>query len=92
MTLTATPNQSFVLEAWGGACSGNGPCVVTMNAPTTVSASFVIAPWLTATVDYIMDDSTSPPAWMPAVNEYIMDDSQTLAPWMPVVFNYIMMN
>ena len=92
VTLTATPNESFVLEAWGGVCSGNGACVVTMNAPTTVSATFVIAPWLTATVDYIMDDSNDPPAWMPAVNEYIMDDSQTLAPWMPVVINYIMMN
>ena len=92
VTLTATPNESFVLEAWGGACSGNGSCVVTMNAPKMVSATFVIAPWLTATVDYIMDDSTSSPAWMPAVNEYIMDDSQTLAPWMPVVFNYIMLN
>ena len=92
VTLTATPNESFVLEAWGGACSGNGSCVVTMNAPTTVSASFVIAPWMTATVDYIMDDSNDPPAWMPAVNEYIMDDSLTPEPWMPVVINYIMMN
>jgi hypothetical protein len=39
--LTATPANGWGLAGWGGACSGVGPnCTVTLNASTSVSASF----------------------------------------------------
>jgi hypothetical protein len=43
VTLTATPDAGFALQAWGGACTGSGPftCTVTMDAAKTVSATFV---------------------------------------------------
>ncbi|HEY6347166.1 MAG TPA: hypothetical protein VIY49_37215 [Bryobacteraceae bacterium] len=40
VTLTATPYLGYVFSGWTGACSGQGTCVVTMNAPETVGASF----------------------------------------------------
>lgn len=44
VTLTATPtNAGFVFTGWLGACTGKATCVVTMNAPTSVSATFAPA-------------------------------------------------
>ena len=44
VTLTAAPSSaSYEFVGWGGACSGTGSCAVTMNANTTVSASFQLA-------------------------------------------------
>ena len=40
VTLTAGPATAWGLAGWGGACSGIGGCSVTMNANTSVSASF----------------------------------------------------
>jgi hypothetical protein len=40
VTLTATPAASSVLDKWTGHCSGNGPCVVTMNQDRNVVAHF----------------------------------------------------
>jgi hypothetical protein len=45
VTLTANP-MSGSTYTWGGACSGNGSCVVTMNSDQIVFASF--APFPTA--------------------------------------------
>jgi hypothetical protein len=40
-SLTATPAAGSVFLGWsGGGCTGTGTCVVTVNAATTVSASF----------------------------------------------------
>lgn len=56
VTLTASPAQGQVLQAWGGACSGTAAaCTVTMNAAQTVNATFAAAPaaslaWGTATL------------------------------------------
>ncbi len=45
VTLTATPEVGNSFTTWGGACSGTGACVVSMNAASNVSATFsVIAP------------------------------------------------
>jgi hypothetical protein len=41
VTLTATPNPGNIFTGWSGACSGKGPCNVTMSAPQSVSATFV---------------------------------------------------
>ena len=40
VTLTATPEPNAVFAGWSGACSGTGPCVVTMNADVAVTATF----------------------------------------------------
>ncbi len=45
VTLTATPVNAYNrLKSWsGGGCSGNGTCVVTMDAAKTVTAEFEVA-------------------------------------------------
>jgi hypothetical protein len=40
VTLTATPAGGYGFSGWGGACSGVGNCVVTMNAAQSVTATF----------------------------------------------------
>jgi hypothetical protein len=42
VTLTAAPGQYSVFDGWSGGCSGTGACQVTMNAATTVSATFTL--------------------------------------------------
>ena len=43
-TLTATPAAGSTFTGWGGACSGTGGCTVTVNAATTVTATFSAGP------------------------------------------------
>ena len=43
VTLTATPDPAYVFNGWSGACTGTNPvCTVSMDAPKTASAEFVI--------------------------------------------------
>jgi beta-lactam-binding protein with PASTA domain len=44
VTLTATPDTGSVFSRWFGACSGTGPCVVTMSQARSVTAKFTRAP------------------------------------------------
>jgi hypothetical protein len=45
VTLTAAPAASSTFEGWsGGACSGTGPCTVTVLAATTIDARFAAEP------------------------------------------------
>jgi len=41
LTLIATADNAWGLAGWGGACGGIGGCSVTMNADTSVSATFM---------------------------------------------------
>ena len=41
VTLTAT-SANDIFTGWSGACSGTGPCTLTMNAPANVTANFVL--------------------------------------------------
>ena len=43
-TLTATPAAGSKFTGWGGACAGTGNCVVTVNAATSISATFTKSP------------------------------------------------
>src|SRR6202041_1250808 len=38
--LTATPTGGATFNGWGGACTGNGSCLVTMNSIESVTAMF----------------------------------------------------
>ncbi|MEK7991210.1 MAG: PKD domain-containing protein, partial [Thiotrichaceae bacterium] len=41
ISITAIPNNGYVLEKWAGACSGNtSTCIITVNNDTTVQAFF----------------------------------------------------
>lgn len=40
VTLTANPAGSSAFSGWSGACSGVGPCTLTLSEGTTVTASF----------------------------------------------------
>jgi hypothetical protein len=40
VTLTATPDATSTFEGWSGGCTGTGPCVVTMSAARSVTATF----------------------------------------------------
>lgn len=42
LTLTATPAAGSRFTGWGGDCTGNGVCAVTMNANRAVTAKFVL--------------------------------------------------
>ncbi|GEM_PF-2345965 len=41
VTLTSTPSADFVFGGWSGACSGTGPCTVTMDQPRAAGAIFL---------------------------------------------------
>jgi hypothetical protein len=43
VTLKAYPNSSYwKFTGWSGDCSGAGLCVLTINGPKTVNASFIL--------------------------------------------------
>jgi List-Bact-rpt repeat protein len=48
VTLNATPGDGATFAGWGGSCSGTGACTVTMNAATSVIATFNLAPTTTS--------------------------------------------
>jgi hypothetical protein len=50
-TLTATETDDSIFTGWSGACSGTGPCVVTVDADTDVQANFAPAFILDAVIE-----------------------------------------
>lgn len=44
VTLTTTPGARSAFAGWSGACTALGPCVVTMNAATALTATFTGVP------------------------------------------------
>lgn len=44
VTLTPTPADNAVFTGWQGACTGTGPCTVSMSAARSVSAAFAPVP------------------------------------------------
>ncbi len=45
VTLTAIPGVGATFAGWSGACSGFGPCTLTMSANQTVTAAFGLLPF-----------------------------------------------
>ena len=43
VTLTATANTGATLTRWSGACTGTGPCTLTLDAAKVVTATFDVA-------------------------------------------------
>lgn len=61
VTLNETPNSGSTFGGWGGACSGSGSCVVTLNKASSVTATFILSPpTLTVTVTGTGTVSSSP--------------------------------
>ena len=60
VTVTATPVTSYTFSNWSGACSGSGPCTVTMDGPKSVTANFVQQFSLTVSADPSEGGSVSP--------------------------------
>lgn len=50
VSLWSEPAEGYRLEGWSGACTGTGPCVVTMGADTSVTAAFQMVPKAQLTV------------------------------------------
>lgn len=50
VNLSEAPASDSYFQAWGGACSGNSTCSLTMAANMTVSATFVLNPVLTVKI------------------------------------------
>jgi hypothetical protein len=45
VTMTAAPSTGSAFAGWsGGGCSGTGPCIVTVNSDTSVTATFNLIP------------------------------------------------
>jgi hypothetical protein len=44
VALTATPDSGWTFQGWTGACTGTGPCTVTMDTAKTVGADFLPPP------------------------------------------------
>lgn len=40
VTVTQSPSSGFIFSSWSGACSGDGSCLVTMNASQEVTGNF----------------------------------------------------
>ena len=51
VTVIASPADGYQFSEWGGDCSGNGPCVVTIEGHETVTAKFLPVSDLTVTAD-----------------------------------------
>ena len=50
VALTASATSGSAFAGWAGACSGTGPCSVTMSAAQTVTATFNVVPQFALTV------------------------------------------
>jgi hypothetical protein len=48
VTLSATPASEAIFLGWGGACSGTGNCIVTVQSVQGITADFAYAPEITS--------------------------------------------
>jgi hypothetical protein len=65
VTLIAAPAKGWGLAGWGGACNGIGGCTLTLNASTSVSASF--SPLFGNVADPVVPGPNDVPALRPAL-------------------------
>jgi Divergent InlB B-repeat domain len=56
VTLTAVAAPGSVFAGWTGACTGSGPCEVTMDSPRAVTATFLALATITIALDSVPDD------------------------------------
>jgi Beta-propeller repeat/Divergent InlB B-repeat domain len=58
VTLSITPDPMSLFIGWSGTCSGTGPCTVTMDADSTVTANFTTGFLLEVYIDGNMNAGT----------------------------------
>ncbi len=75
VTLTAVPAVGSTFDGWGTACSGNGPCTVTVNGATTVMPVFTRI--LDATPPVLA--CTASPSVLKPVNHKLRDITVTVS-------------
>lgn len=56
VTLTAGAAPGSVFVGWTGACTGSGPCELTMDAPTAATATFLAVGTVRIVLDSVPDD------------------------------------
>jgi uncharacterized repeat protein (TIGR01451 family) len=44
VSLTATPGSGSAFAGWSGACTGTGPCTLTVTGPVALTATFIASP------------------------------------------------
>ncbi len=70
VTLTATPAVGAAFTSWsGGGCSGTGPCVVTITAATTITATFAVG----VCDGFATANSTTIPGWTERAGDWFID-------------------
>ncbi len=80
VTLTATPETGSVFAGWsGGGCSGTGDCHVTMNAATTVTATFDVIPPTCYDLTFSHTGQGSDPVASPLKSSACSTDGQYVA-------------
>jgi phospholipase C len=72
VALTATPGGASTFAGWSGGCSGTGACNVTMNADTSVTATFNAAQGISSInhVIILMQENRSLDNYLGALREY----------------------
>jgi uncharacterized repeat protein (TIGR01451 family) len=50
VNLSQSADPGSIFQSWGGACSGNGPCSVTMDGNKTITASFLLGKTLNVAI------------------------------------------